>query len=36
MEDADGETVAVAPGNGHRVWLELQPEKAGAFIARFV
>ncbi len=36
MEDAAGETVAVAPGNGHRVWLELPPEKAGAFIARFV
>ena len=36
MEDAAGEAVAVAPGNGHRVWLELPPEKAGAFIARFV
>jgi putative protease len=36
MEDAAGETVAVAPGNGHRVWLELPPEKVGAFIARFV
>jgi putative protease len=36
MEDAAGEAVAVASGNGHRVWLELPPEKAGAFIARFV
>ncbi len=36
VEDAAGEAVAVAPGNGHRVWLELPPEKAGAFIARFV
>jgi len=36
MEDAAGEAVAVAPGSGHRVWLELPPEKAGAFIARFV
>ena len=36
MEDAAGEAVAVAPGNGHRVWLELPAEKAGAFIARFV
>ena len=36
MEDAAGEAVAVAPRTGHRVWLELPPEKAGAFIARFV
>ena len=36
MENTDGEAVAVAPGNGHRVWLELPAEKAGAFIARFV
>ncbi len=36
MEDAVGASAAVAPGNGHRVWLELPPEKAGAFIARFV
>ena len=36
MEDAAGEAIAVAPGNGHRVWLDLPPEKAGAFIARFV
>jgi putative protease len=36
MEDPAGEAVAVAPGNGHRVWLELPPEKVGAYIARFV
>ena len=36
MEDTAGEAVAVAPGSGHRVWLELPPEKEGAFIARFV
>lgn len=36
MEDVAGVAIAVAPGNGHRVWLELPPEKAGAFITRFV
>jgi len=36
MENTAGEAIALAPGSGHRVWLELPPEKAGAFIARFV
>ena len=36
IENAAGEAIAVAPGNGHRVWLELPPEKVGAFVARFV
>ena len=36
MENTAGKAIAVAPGNGHRVWLELPAEKAGAFIARFV
>ena len=34
MENAAGEPVAVAPGNGHRVWLPLSEDCAGAFIAR--
>ena len=40
MENAVGETLGVAPGNGHRVWIPLpgnQPEHyAGAMLARFV
>ncbi len=36
MENAAGEPVAIAPGNGHRVWIDLPAAKAGAFIARFV
>ncbi|HJW03565.1 MAG TPA: U32 family peptidase [Azospira sp.] len=36
LENADGQPVDVAPGSGHRVWLPLGPEAAGAFIARFV
>lgn len=36
MENAAGEAVALAPGNGHRVWIDLPPEKTGAFISRFL
>ncbi|MBS1189814.1 MAG: family peptidase [Rhodocyclaceae bacterium] len=36
MENADGQPVTVAPGNGHRVWLDLPPEILGAYIARFL
>ena len=36
MENAAGEPVAIAPGNGHRVWIDLPAAKAGAFVARFV
>jgi putative protease len=36
MENANGESIAVAPGNGHRVWIRLPGELTGAFLARFV
>jgi putative protease len=36
METAAGEPAAVAPGSGHRVWIDLPAEAAGAFIARFL
>jgi putative protease len=36
MENADGEPVAVAPGNGHRVWIDLPPDTTGAYVARFL
>jgi putative protease len=36
MENAAGEPAAVAPGNGHRVWIDLPPETAGAYVARFL
>jgi len=36
METAEGEAAGVAPGNGHRVWIDLPAAKAGAFVARFV
>jgi putative protease len=36
MENAAGEPASVAPGNGHRVWIDLPAAKAGAFVARFV
>jgi putative protease len=36
MENADGAPIAVAPGNGHRVWINLPGELPGAFLARFV
>lgn len=36
IEDAAGAAVAVAPGNGHRVWLPLPAASVGAFVARFV
>ena len=36
MEGIAGEPVAVAPGNGHRVWIDLPPEAAGAYVARFL
>ncbi|MBS1197840.1 MAG: family peptidase [Proteobacteria bacterium] len=35
MENADGHAIQVAPGNGHRVWIELPQALEGAFIARF-
>lgn len=34
MENAAGEPIAVAPGSGHTVWIDLPAEKAGAFVCR--
>jgi len=36
MENADGKALDVAPGNGHRVWIALPNDCAGALLARFV
>ena len=36
MESAAGEPVAVAPGSGHRVWIDLPESRVNAFVARFV
>ncbi len=36
MENQAGEAVTVAPGSGHRVWIDLPENRCGAFIARFV
>ena len=36
MEDADGGPLTVAPGNGHRVWIDLPADRPGALLARFV
>lgn len=36
MENAAGDLVAIAPGNGHRVWIDLPEELPGALLARFV
>ncbi|MDR3221304.1 MAG: U32 family peptidase [Candidatus Accumulibacter sp.] len=36
MENVGGEPIAVAPGNGHRVWIGLPRELPGALLARFV
>jgi putative protease len=36
MESAAGEPVAVAPGSGHRVWIDLPESRINAFVARFV
>ena len=36
MENAEGESLSVAPGNGHHVWIPLPKELPGALLARFV
>ena len=36
MENAEGASIDVAPGNGHRVWMPLPVELPGALLARFV
>jgi U32 family peptidase len=35
MEGAAGQPLTVAPGSGHRVWLDLPADSVGGFIARF-
>ncbi len=36
MENAAGEAVAVAPGSGHRVWIDVPARYTNSFVARFV
>ena len=36
MENADGAAVSVAPGIGHRVWIDAPARYAGAYVARFL
>ena len=36
MEKADATPITVAPGNGHRVFIDLPAELAGALLARFL
>ena len=36
MENGKCEAVQVAPGSGHRVWLPLEPQSVGAFVARYL
>jgi putative protease len=36
LENAERQPIKVAPGNGHRVWIELPRELPGALLARFV
>ncbi len=36
MENSAGEAVDVAPGSGHRVWINLPERYTGSFVARFV
>ena len=35
MENADGRSVDVAPGSGHRVWIDLPARYAGCFVTRY-
>lgn len=36
MEDAAGQPVEVAPGSGHRVWIDLPERYTDSFVARYV
>jgi len=36
MENKAGEAVSVAPGSGHRVWIDLPSRYTNSFVARFV
>ncbi|WP_028994088.1 tRNA 5-hydroxyuridine modification protein YegQ [Azonexus hydrophilus] len=35
MENADGQPVSVAPGSGHRVWIDLPERYTDSFVARY-
>jgi hypothetical protein len=34
MENAAGDPIAIAPGDPHRVWIDLAQHAAGAFVAK--
>jgi len=36
MENEAGETISLAPGNGHQVWIPLEKNQMGAMLARFL
>ncbi|MBL8449697.1 MAG: tRNA 5-hydroxyuridine modification protein YegQ [Dechloromonas sp.] len=36
METAEGRLIKVAPGDGHRVWIDMPENRVGAFVARFL
>jgi putative protease len=36
MENAEGESISVAPGSGHVVWLALPESAVGGFVARYL
>ncbi len=36
MENAAGQAVEVAPGSGHRVWINIPERYTGSFVARYV
>jgi putative protease len=36
MENQDGQPVSVAPGSGHRVWVDLPARYTNSFVARFM
>jgi U32 family peptidase len=36
MENGEGQPMQVAPGSGHVVWVDMPPECAGGFVARYL
>ncbi len=36
METAEGRLTKVAPGDGHRVWIDMPENRVGAFVTRFL
>jgi putative protease len=36
IENTQGEAISVAPGSGHRVWIDLPEQYTHAFVARFI